>query len=226
MRPGSGAYQRASPGCGRARTPGAGRSAEQGLQALSSARRVGWIPPRRGGVFSTLPAMTQRPQSIEAAPAAAGRPRPEEADCPEQFFAVMRRLRQWADLSYRELEKRANAAGHVLPRATLSGALARRDLPREELLTAFVHACGLSGQDAAAWLEARRRLAVATEPLPVRAGGRRGRPYRSPIPRRRRPCPGRRRRTRRVIPSLRRRPTARRPKPPVLRRPSRRRIHT
>ncbi|WP_405364587.1 helix-turn-helix domain-containing protein [Kitasatospora sp. NBC_00039] len=115
--------------------------------------------------------MTQRPQSIEAAPAAAGRPRPEEADCPEQFVAVMRRLRQWADLSYRELEKRANAAGHVLPRATLSGALARRDLPREELLTAFVHACGLSGQDAAAWLEARRRLAVATEPLPVRAGG-------------------------------------------------------
>lgn len=131
---------------------------------------VGLILPRARGVPSTLPVMTQRPQSIEAAPASSGGPRPEDAGSPEQFVAVMRQLRQWADLSYRELEKRAAAAGHILPRATLSGALARKDLPREDLLTAYVHACGLTGADATAWLEARRRLAVAAEPLPARAG--------------------------------------------------------
>ncbi|MFD8598174.1 helix-turn-helix domain-containing protein [Kitasatospora sp. NPDC059646] len=114
--------------------------------------------------------MTQRQSSMEAAPASSGRPRPDDAGSAEQFVAVMRQLRQWAGLSYRELEKRAAAAGHILPRATLSGALARKDLPREDLLAAFVHACGLTGADAAAWLEARRRLAVAAEPLPAQAG--------------------------------------------------------
>lgn len=75
----------------------------------------------------------------------------------------MRQLRSWADLSYRQLERRASDAGDALPRATVSGVLAREDLPREELLTAFVRACGVDAAAVDTWLQARRRLAMAME---------------------------------------------------------------
>ncbi|MEV6183301.1 hypothetical protein [Streptomyces sp. NPDC052015] len=91
-------------------------------------------------------------------------PDPRAAQTPAEFVATMRQLRKWADLSYRQLERRATDAGDALPRATLSSALAREDLPREELLTAFVRACGGDAATVDTWLEARRQLAMTAEP--------------------------------------------------------------
>ncbi|MFD7865242.1 RICIN domain-containing protein [Streptomyces sp. NPDC059783] len=76
----------------------------------------------------------------------------------------MRQLRLWSDLSYRQIERNATQAGDVLPRATISGALARTDLPREELLAAFVRACGGDTTTVDTWLTARRELAITAEP--------------------------------------------------------------
>ena len=92
-----------------------------------------------------------------------GMPQPRGVEDSAQFVAVMRQLRQWADVSYRELERRAGAVGDVLPRATLSGALSRRELPREELLAAFVRACGGDEATVGVWVGVRRRLAVELE---------------------------------------------------------------
>ncbi|MES4900951.1 MULTISPECIES: hypothetical protein [unclassified Streptomyces] len=98
-------------------------------------------------------------------------PQPHDVKDSAEFVAVMRQLRQWADLSYRELERRAGAAGDVLPRATLAGALNRQELPREELVAAFVRAC--SGDEATAeeWVGVRRRLAVEVEQESSEAAG-------------------------------------------------------
>ncbi|GGU11834.1 hypothetical protein GCM10010272_66220 [Streptomyces lateritius] len=90
-------------------------------------------------------------------------PRPEGAEDAGQFVALMRQLRIWANLSFRELERRAESAGDVLPRATLAGALNRSDLPREELLAAFVRACGGERSEVDAWVAVRKRLAVVAE---------------------------------------------------------------
>ncbi|MFJ7265020.1 RICIN domain-containing protein [Streptomyces globosus] len=89
---------------------------------------------------------------------------PKDARTPAEFVATMRRLRSWADLSYRQLERKAEDAGDVLPRATISGALTRADLPREELLIAFVRACGGDVATVDAWVDARRRLAMSQAP--------------------------------------------------------------
>ncbi|TQS23093.1 RICIN domain-containing protein [Microbispora sp. KK1-11] len=97
------------------------------------------------------------------------RPQPRTATTPAEFAALMRRLRAWSGCSYRQLERRAEAVGDILPRATLADALNRRDLPREDLLAAFVRACGADDDTVAEWVDARRRLAVAREtttPLP------------------------------------------------------------
>ncbi|MGW2595474.1 hypothetical protein ACWCXC_35090 [Streptomyces sp. NPDC001515] len=87
----------------------------------------------------------------------------------------MRQLRVWADLSYRQIERNATQAGDVLPRATISGALARTDLPREELLAAFVRACGGDTATVDTWLTARRELAITAAPTAA--------PPRPPLPR-------------------------------------------
>ncbi|MER6139238.1 hypothetical protein ABT174_04140 [Streptomyces sparsogenes] len=97
-------------------------------------------------------------------------PQPHDVTDSAQFVAVMRQLRQWANLSYRELERRATAAGDVLPRATLAGALNRQELPREDLVAAFVRACGGDEATVKAWIGARKRLAVELEsPVPGEA---------------------------------------------------------
>ncbi len=90
-----------------------------------------------------------------------------------EFVAALRRLKAWSGLSYRQLERRAAEAGRVLPYSTASTALGRETLPREELLVAFVLACGLDDDEAAAWVAARKRIAVgdrvtATEPRTAR----------------------------------------------------------
>ncbi|NYV73498.1 XRE family transcriptional regulator [Streptomyces sp. UH6] len=92
-------------------------------------------------------------------------PNPAEANNAAEFVALMRQLRRWADLSYRQLERNATDVGDVLPRATISAALGRDDLPREELLAAYVRACGSDDDTVTAWLEARRRLSI-TDTMP------------------------------------------------------------
>ncbi|MFD5084998.1 RICIN domain-containing protein [Kitasatospora sp. NPDC058406] len=92
-----------------------------------------------------------------------GPPRPDDAANPAELVTAMRRLRLWADLSYRQLERRASLAGDVLPRATLAAALARPELPRAELLAAYVRACGGGSEAVDEWLRARRRIAVSAE---------------------------------------------------------------
>ncbi|MBA9005740.1 XRE family transcriptional regulator [Thermomonospora cellulosilytica] len=89
-------------------------------------------------------------------------PVPERANTVAEFVGEMRRLRSWSGLTFRQLESRAAAMGDVLPRSTLVEALKRDRLPREELLAAFVRACGAEPDTVAQWLTIRRNLAMAS----------------------------------------------------------------
>ncbi|MEV0116967.1 hypothetical protein AB0H77_27635 [Streptomyces sp. NPDC050844] len=85
-------------------------------------------------------------------------------------MAELRRLKAWSGLSYRQLERRAAQAGHVLPYSTAATLLGKDRLPREELVVAFVTACGVRGSAARAWADARRTIACGPATLPpVRA---------------------------------------------------------
>ncbi|MGE6737929.1 helix-turn-helix domain-containing protein, partial [Streptomyces sp. NPDC059900] len=106
---------------------------------------------------------------------------PYEAQNAADFIGLMRTLKERSGLTYRELEERAARAGDVLARSTLADVLRRTSLPRPDVLAAFVRACG-QGQEVAAWLEVRDRIAAdaaaaaahpAVEP-PVTASGPEG----------------------------------------------------
>src|SRR5258706_198732 len=77
-------------------------------------------------------------------------------------FAAMRALRQWAALTYRDLEARAQERGERLPRNVIPGIMARGGLPRESTLACFVRACVGEEDAVEVWLAARRRIAAAT----------------------------------------------------------------
>ncbi|WP_418959209.1 helix-turn-helix domain-containing protein [Streptomyces tritici] len=96
-------------------------------------------------------------------------PDPQGARTPGEFLALLQELKEWSGLTYRELAARAEAVGEVLPRSTVANMLARvAGLPREELLAAFVRACGVPPGDRDAWLTVRKELAVGgmREPEP------------------------------------------------------------
>ncbi|KAB2339800.1 peptidoglycan-binding domain-containing protein [Actinomadura rudentiformis] len=97
-------------------------------------------------------------------------PDPKDASTTEELKAQLRRLKAWSGLSFRELERRADSAGDVLPYSTGSAMLSprRRGLPREELIAAFTRACGCTPEQISGWIEARRRIAAspATAALP------------------------------------------------------------
>ncbi|MBP2584816.1 hypothetical protein J3A78_005294 [Streptomyces sp. PvR006] len=86
-------------------------------------------------------------------------PDPREARTPAEFLARLQALKDRSGLTYRELSSRAEARGDVLPRSTVANMLARATLPREELLTAFVRACGASPDELAEWRTVRTELA-------------------------------------------------------------------
>jgi hypothetical protein len=111
----------------------------------------------------------------------------------------MRRLKRWTGFGFRQLEKRATAGGHALPRSTLTVALARDTVPREDLVAAFAHACGCDESQTAGWVAARRRVAAAGTPdAPDRSVSETpDRPALEQPP----PKPGRRR-ARRLVPAL------------------------
>jgi hypothetical protein len=70
-------------------------------------------------------------------------PHPGQARCSAELVACMRRLKDWAGYSLRDLERRAGPGR--LPRSTLSVALnSPHRLPSRDLLHAFVIACGAS----------------------------------------------------------------------------------
>ncbi|MEU6095991.1 XRE family transcriptional regulator [Streptomyces sp. NPDC047079] len=95
---------------------------------------------------------------------------PYEARDPAGFVESMRRLKERSGLTYRELEVKAARNGDTLARSTLADALGRTNLPRPDVLAAFVRACG-DGERIGVWLDARERIASgAVEPTPVEAG--------------------------------------------------------
>ncbi|MFF4053307.1 helix-turn-helix domain-containing protein [Streptomyces chartreusis] len=95
------------------------------------------------------------------------------------FMAALRRLKAWSGLSYRQLERRAERAGHTLPYSTAATMLGRDRLPRAELVAAFVAACGLRPDEAQAWLDARVTIACGgPDPTTPTRPGRRYRPSR------------------------------------------------
>ncbi|GAB2755620.1 helix-turn-helix domain-containing protein [Streptomyces bullii] len=96
-------------------------------------------------------------------------PLPREAGDATEFVACMRRLKDQAGLTYRQLEANAAKHGDVLARSTVADVLRRSSLPRPEVVAAFVRACR-AGEDTAAWLEARNRLAAAERAVSTQAG--------------------------------------------------------
>ncbi|TPQ21028.1 helix-turn-helix domain-containing protein [Streptomyces sporangiiformans] len=95
-------------------------------------------------------------------------PTPPDTDT-AAFVAALRRLKAWSGLSYRQLERRATEAGHTLPYSTAATMLGRERLPREQLVVAFVVACGVRDDEAEAWVDARTTIAcrhVAAPPAP------------------------------------------------------------
>lgn len=87
-------------------------------------------------------------------------PDPRGASSPEEFIAQLRLLRAWAgDPTLRQLENRAGTGR--LPRSSISDMLRRTNrLPKIDLVTEFVKACG-AGAALPAWIAAWHRLSRA-----------------------------------------------------------------
>ncbi|MGW9206923.1 helix-turn-helix domain-containing protein [Embleya sp. NPDC055664] len=75
-------------------------------------------------------------------------------------MALLRELREWSALTYRQLAAKAEASGRVLPASTVAAALGRTTLPRADLVEALVTACGLGPEATARWLKVRDDLAA------------------------------------------------------------------
>ncbi|MEV8550739.1 helix-turn-helix domain-containing protein [Streptomyces glaucescens] len=83
-----------------------------------------------------------------------------------ELAAELRELKARSRLTYRQLEERAARSGELLPRSTLADVLRHGTLPRPELLTAFVRACG-EGDAMDEWLAARERAAQSAGQTPA-----------------------------------------------------------
>ncbi|MFF4175273.1 RICIN domain-containing protein [Streptomyces sp. NPDC001750] len=89
-----------------------------------------------------------------------GIPDPRKVRSAAEFVALLRVVKDGSGLTFRELTRRAEAAGDVLPRSTIANMLARASVPREELLVAFLRACGREPAEVVDWLAVREELAV------------------------------------------------------------------
>ncbi|WP_344363976.1 RICIN domain-containing protein [Streptomyces gobitricini] len=76
------------------------------------------------------------------------------------FVARLQALMDWSGLTCGELAARAEAAGDVLPRSSVANMLAGSTVPGEDLLQAFVRACGAGPEALEHWLAVREELAV------------------------------------------------------------------
>ncbi|MFF0744039.1 helix-turn-helix domain-containing protein [Streptomyces sp. NPDC004111] len=102
-------------------------------------------------------------------------PDPRDARTPAEYVARLQALKEWSGLTYRELTVRAEALGEVLPRSTVANMLSRATVPREELVAAFVRACGCGPAAVTEWLAVRKELTAG--------GGRGSEPAAGPHPR-------------------------------------------
>ncbi len=109
----------------------------------------------------------ERAEEGGAAPSPGDLPEPGGAGSPVEFIAVLRLLKTWSGLAYRQLEGKAAASGDVLPSSTIATTLGRDTLPRERFVSAFTRACGLDDTQVQKWLEVRRSLAMRDQ-APVR----------------------------------------------------------
>ncbi|MGC4759729.1 peptidoglycan-binding protein [Micromonospora trifolii] len=73
-----------------------------------------------------------------------------------EYVALLRDVRRCSGLTYREISRRASAAGHWLPASTLATMLGRITLPRERTVVAMLAACGVP--DVERWVEMRRDI--------------------------------------------------------------------
>lgn len=99
---------------------------------------------------------------MTTAPPTTTPPSPAAVTDEAAFVAELRRLKTWSGMSFRQLERRAAAAGDTLPASTAATLLGKNRLPREALLVAFVRACGLSGDDVRLWVATRAAIADGT----------------------------------------------------------------
>jgi hypothetical protein len=99
-------------------------------------------------------------------PGHAGRPDPGTAATAGEFVDALVRLKRWSGMGYRQLAKRAASSGHSLPRSTLTVALNRSTLPREDLVVALATTCGCDEEEVARWVSARRRIAASGSDRP------------------------------------------------------------
>jgi hypothetical protein len=104
---------------------------------------------------------------MTTAPPTSTPPSPAAATDEAAFVAELRRLKIWSGRSFRQLERQATAVGDALPASTTATMLGKHRLPREELLVAFVRACGLGEDEMRPWLATRARLAGGTPATPT-----------------------------------------------------------
>ncbi|MFD3626086.1 helix-turn-helix domain-containing protein [Streptomyces sp. NPDC058698] len=88
---------------------------------------------------------------------------PADARTAGEYVALLRKLKERSGLTLRRLEQRAAERDDVLARSTLADMLRRDTLPRAELVTALVRACGAE-KELPEWLAARERLAAGEVP--------------------------------------------------------------
>ncbi|GAB3958441.1 peptidoglycan-binding protein [Micromonospora vulcania] len=95
----------------------------------------------------------------------AGRDQVPQAATAGEYVALLRDVRRYSGLTYREISRRASAAGHWLPPSTLATMLGRTTLPRERTIVALLAACGTSTAEIQRWIAMRRDIeARLTEP--------------------------------------------------------------
>ncbi|GIG67374.1 helix-turn-helix domain-containing protein [Phytomonospora endophytica] len=92
-------------------------------------------------------------------------PGPDSVGSPQDFARAMRHLRLAADLSLRELSRRAAEEGGPVSVGALADLCepGRRTWPDDDTVAAFLSAIGVAGEQAAAWLD--RLAALRAEPV-------------------------------------------------------------
>nr|WTA69868.1 peptidoglycan-binding protein [Micromonospora sp. NBC_00855] len=88
-----------------------------------------------------------------------------------EYVALLREVRRRSGLTYREIARRASAAGHWLPPSTLATMLGRTTLPRERTVVALLAACGTPAVEVDRWLETRRDIEARLSEQGRREGG-------------------------------------------------------
>ncbi|MEV7230781.1 helix-turn-helix domain-containing protein [Polymorphospora sp. NPDC051019] len=75
-----------------------------------------------------------------------------------EYVGLLRDVRRRSGLTYREISRRASAAGHWLPPSTLATMLGRTTLPRERTVVALLAACGTPAAAIEQWVGLRRDI--------------------------------------------------------------------